>query len=62
MGNLQNYKNNRKPTYLDTIGMKAKQLGEFGIAMKQIYDVGKMAYRGFEIAAPFLERAMLAGL
>ena len=62
MANLMNFQNNRQPSYLDTIGQKAKQLGEFGIAMKQIYDVGKMAYRGFEIAAPFLERAMLAGL
>ncbi len=62
MGNLQNYRNNRKSGFIDTIGQKAQDLAQFGMTMKKIYDVGKMAYRGFEIAAPFLERAMLAGL
>ena len=61
MANLMNFQNNRKPSFMERIGQKATNLAEFGIAMKKVYDVGKMAYRGFEIAAPFLERAMLAG-
>ncbi len=62
MGNLQNYRNNQKSSFVDTIGQKAKNLAAFGVAMKNVYEVGKVMYRGFQIAAPYIERAMLAGL
>ena len=62
MGNLQNYRNNRKPSFMESIGQKATNLAEFGIAMKKVYDVGKVMYDGFRVAAPYIEAAMAAGL
>ena len=62
MANLQNYRYNQKPSFVDSLGQKAKNLADFGVAMKNVYDVGKVVYRGFQIAAPYIERAMLAGL
>ena len=62
MANLMNFQNNRQPSYLDTIGQKATNLAQFGMAMKKVYDVGKVMYDGFQVAAPYLEAAMAAGL
>ena len=62
MANLQNFRNYRKPSYLETIGQTATNIAEFGMAMKKVYDVGKMMYQGFEAAAPLLEVAFRAGL
>ena len=62
MGNLQNYSNNMKPSYMESIGQKVKNVVDMGIAAKKVYDVGKMVYQGFEAAAPMIELAMRAGL
>ena len=35
MANLQNFRNYRKPSYLETIGQTAQNLAEFGMAMKK---------------------------
>ena len=62
MANLMNFQNNRQPSYLDTIGQKATNLAQFGMAMMKVYDVGKVMYDGFTVAAPYIEAAMAAGL
>ena len=62
MTNLQNVRNNQRPNFLDGLGQKVKTVFEFGKAVKGIYDAGKIAYEGFQVAAPFIEAAMRAGL
>jgi hypothetical protein len=62
MANLQNFRNKRSPSMLESIGQKVKNGIEFAGAVKGIYDVGKVVYSGFVAAAPYLEAAMLAGL
>ena len=62
MANLQNFRNNQIPNFLDGLGQKVKTVFEFGKAAKGMYDLGKLAYQGFEVAAPFIEAAMRAGL
>ena len=62
MANLQNFRNNRDVGLLEHIGQKVKHATEIAGAMKGIYDVGKMAYSGFQVVAPYLEAAMLVGL
>jgi hypothetical protein len=62
MANLQNFRHHRQVGLLDHVGEKVKHAAEFAGTMKGIYDVGKMIYSGFQIAAPYLEAAMLVGL
>ena len=62
MANLQNFKNNSHVGLLEHVGQKVKHASEIAGAMKGIYDVGRMAYSGFQVALPYLEMAMLAGL
>ena len=61
MANLQNFRNNQRPSWLEGIGQKVKQAAELAGTVKSIYDVGKTVYSGFVAAAPYLEMAMLAG-
>ena len=62
MANLQKFRNNQRPNLLDGLGQKIKTAFEFGKAAKGLYDAGKVAYQGFEIAAPYIEAAFRAGL
>jgi hypothetical protein len=62
MANLQNFRNKRSPSMLESIGQKVKHGVEFAGAVKGIYDVSKVVYSGFVAAAPYLETLMLAGL
>lgn len=63
MGYLHgNFKHPRQTNLLDSIGQKAKNIVEFGVGLKNIYDAGKVIYSGFQAAAPYLETMMLAGL
>ena len=62
MANLQNFRNNTRPSWIEGIGQKVKNATEFAGAVKGMYDVGKTVYAGFAAAAPYLEMAMLAGL
>ena len=62
MANLQNFRNKRSPSMLESIGQKVKHGIEFAVAVQGIYAVGKVVYSGFVAAAPYLEAAMLAGL
>ena len=62
MANLQNFRHNSHVNLLEHVGQKVKQASEIAGAMKGIYDVGRMAYSGFQVALPYLEMAMLAGL
>ena len=62
MANLQNFKNNRDVNLLEQVGQKVKHAAEIAGAVKGVWDVGKMVYSGFQVALPYLEMAMLAGL
>ena len=62
MANLQNFRNQRHVGLLDHVGEKVKNAAEIAGTIKGIYDVGKMIYSGFQVAAPYLEAAMLVGL
>ena len=62
MANLQNFKNNRDVNLLEQVGQKVKNITEIAGAMKGVWDTGRLIYSGFQIAAPYLEMAMLAGL
>ena len=62
MANLQNFRDNQRPSFLTGLGQKVKSAAEFAGTVKGIYDVGKAVYSGFVAAAPYLEAAMLVGL
>ena len=62
MANLQNFRNNRHVGLLENVGPKVKNAAEIAGAVKGVWDVGKMIYSGFQVAAPYLEAAMLVGL
>ena len=62
MANLQNFRNQRHVGMLDNVGEKVKHVAELAGAAKGAWDVGKMIYSGFQVAAPYLEAAMLVGL
>ena len=62
MANLQNFRNHRQVGLLDHVGEKVKNAADLAGTMKRIWDVGKMVYSGFQVAAPYLEAAMLVGL
>ncbi len=62
MANLQNFRNNRHVGLLENVGQKVKNAVEIAGAVKGVWDVGKMGYSGFQVAAPYLEAAMLVGL
>ena len=62
MANLQNFRNNSHVNLLEHVGQKVKNAAEIAGTVKGIWDVGKMIYSGFQVAAPYLEMAMLAGL
>ena len=63
MANLQNFRNNQRPSWIEGLSQKAKQVAQFaGAVVKGIYQVGQTAYAGIAAAAPYLEMAMLVGL
>jgi|APCry1669192647_1035423.scaffolds.fasta_scaffold28857_1 hypothetical protein len=62
MGYLKAHHGNRQPSFIDSIGQKAKHAVEMGMALKSIWDVGNTVYRGFVAAAPILEAMMVVGL
>ncbi len=62
MANLQNFRHNSHVGLLEHVGQKVKNVAELAGTMKGIYDVGKMIYSGFQVAAPYLEAAMMVGL
>ncbi len=62
MANLQNFRHPSHVGLLENVGQKVKHAAEFAGTIKRIYDVGKMVYSGFQVAAPYLEMAMMAGL
>jgi hypothetical protein len=62
MANLQNFRNNQRPNWIEGLGQKVKQAAEFAGAVKGMYEVGKTVYSGFVAAAPYIEAAMLVGL
>ena len=62
MANLQNFRNNQRPSWIEGLGQKVKQATEFAGTVKGIYEVGRTAFSGLAAAAPYLEMAMLAGL
>ena len=62
MANLQNFRNNQRPSWIEGIGQKVKNAAEFAGTVKGIYDVGRTVYSGLVAAAPYIEAAMLAGL
>ena len=62
MANLQNFRNNQRPSWITGLGQKVQQAAEFAGAVKGIYQVGRAACSGFAAAAPYLEMAMMAGL
>ena len=62
MENLQNFRNNQRPSWIEGIGQKVKNAAEFAGTVKGIYDVGRTVYSGLVAAAPYIEAAMLAGL
>ena len=62
MANLQNFRDNQRPSWITGLGQKVQQAAEFAGAVKGIYQVGRSVYSGFVAVAPDLEMAMLAGL
>ena len=62
MANLQNFRNNRHVGLLENVGQKVKNAAEIAGAVKGVWDVGRMIYGGFQVAAPWIEAAMLVGL
>ena len=62
MANLQNFRHSSHVGLLEHVGEKVKNVSEIAGVMKGIWDVGKMAYSGFRVVAPYLEMAMMAGL
>ena len=62
MANLQNFRNNQRPSWIEGLGQKVRNVTEFAGAVKGMYNVGRTVYSGFVAAAPYLEMAMLAGL
>ena len=62
MANLQNFRNNSHVGLLENVGQKVKNAAEIAGAVKRVWDVGRMIYSGFQVAAPYLEAAMLVGL
>ena len=62
MANLQNFRNNSHVGLLENVGQKVKNAAEIARAVKGAWNVGKMIYSGFQVVAPYLEMAMMAGL
>ena len=62
MANLQNFRHSSHVGLLENVGQKVKSATEIAGAVKGIYDVGKMVYSGFHVAAPYLEADMLVVL
>ena len=46
MANLQNFRNNQSPNFLEGLGQKVKTVFEFGKAAKGLYDAGKNSIPG----------------
>ena len=62
MANLQNFRNNSHVGLLEHVGQKVQNAAEIAGTIKGIWDVSKMVYSGFQVAAPYLKAAMLVGL
>ena len=62
MANLQNFRHGSHVRLLANVGQKVKSAAEIAGAVKGAWDVGKMVYSGFQVALPYLEMAMMAGL
>ena len=45
MANLQNFRNNQRPSWIAGIGQKVKNAAEFAGAVKGIYDVSRTVFR-----------------
>ena len=62
MANLQNFRHHKHVGLLENVGQKVKNAAEIAGTVKGIWDVGKMAYSGFQAALPIIEAMMLVGL
>ena len=62
MANPQNFRHHKHVGLLENVGQKVKHAAEIAGTVKGIWDVGKMVYSGFNVAAPYLEAMMLLGL
>ena len=62
MANLQNFRHYKHVNLLDSVGEKVKHAAELAGAIKGIYDLGRGVYAGLQVAAPYIEAMMLAGL
>ena len=62
MAHLQNFRHYKHVNILENVGEKVKHAAELAGTVKGIWDVGKMVYSGFQVAAPYIEAAMLVGL
>jgi len=62
MANLQNFRRPQDTTLLTHVGQKVKQAAEIAGTVKGIWDIGRSIYTGFQVAAPYIEAAMLVGL
>ena len=52
MANLQNFRDNQRPSWITGLGQKVQQAAEFAGAVKGLYQVGRSVYSGFVAAAP----------
>ena len=62
MANLQNFRHQKHVGLLDSVGEKVKHAAELAGVVKGVWDLGRGIYTGFQVAAPYIEAAMLAGL
>ena len=62
MANLQNFRRQQDTSLLTHVGQKVKQAAEIAGAVKGVWDIGRGIYSGFQVAAPYIEAAMLVGL
>jgi hypothetical protein len=57
------FKHKKNVSLVTQIGHKLKSTVELGLALKNIYDTGRVIYAGAAAAAPYIgELALLAGL
>jgi hypothetical protein len=54
MGNLQNFRKHKQINYATGIGEKVKNLVEFGVGLKNAYDIGRTVYSLAQTASPYV--------
>ena len=54
MASLHNFRHRQKPTWLEGVGNKIKNVAEIIGSVKGIYDVGRGLYTAAQAATPFL--------